>query len=197
VKVQHRHRVFRERYVHTGRPIAEVGKTQAWAEPPPTTAQGSAGDPRIEGDTDESRQLAWLLDDGSEYGEDICCAVGTQPRQCSGREASIGRVDNDATGSKRKLIGCSDSGRNVRLHIDRCCARLDVKESLVQRISNRGIHSEDIGVHSSRKPLKKRSCPYLVSGKKLLARSDCARSDPLAFRQTRCQSSSNAKTDDA
>jgi hypothetical protein len=54
-----------------------MGKAQSCAQPPSLVAERSAGDPRIQCGAHESRQLAWLLYNGSEYCDDICCAVGT------------------------------------------------------------------------------------------------------------------------
>jgi hypothetical protein len=110
----------------------------------------SASDPRIECGSHERRQLAGLSYDGSKHGGDICRAVGAQPNQSSRRKERVGRVNDGATGDKRNPMGGSDSGCNVRLRVDRCCACLRVKQSLVRRISDRGIEADDSGMHRPR-----------------------------------------------
>jgi hypothetical protein len=85
----------------------------------------------------------------------------------------------------------------VRLHVDRCGARLGVEQSLFQRIGDQGIHSDDFCLRSFRKPLEKGSCPCLVSWKKSLSGSDRGRSNPVACYQIRRQSSCDSEADDA
>src|ERR1700737_3189348 len=120
-----------------------------------------------------------------------------KPNQCSRRKGLIGRINNGATSNERNLMGSSNSGRNVRLHIDSCCARLRVKQLLSPRISHRAIHSDDFRLHSFRKSLDKGSRPSLVSWEKLLPGFDRCRSDPVPCDQIGRQSYCNSKAYDA
>jgi hypothetical protein len=73
---------FRGRYALS---IAEIREAQSHPKHPPAAAQGSARDPGIESDTHEGRQLTWLLQNGSQYGDGVSRAIGTQPDQGSWR----------------------------------------------------------------------------------------------------------------
>src|ERR1700693_1759117 len=91
-------------------PIAEIREAQSHTEHPPAAAQGSAGDPGIESGTHDSGQLTWLFQNGSEYGDGVRRAIGTQPDQCSRRKRFICRINDDARGSKGNLMSGSDCG---------------------------------------------------------------------------------------
>jgi hypothetical protein len=52
------------------------------------------------------------------------------PLKAAGGRGFIGRVNDDATRNKRNSMGSRDSGYNVRLSINSCCAGLGVKQSL-------------------------------------------------------------------
>ena len=180
-----------------GRGTAEMRKAKSRPEHPPSAAQGAAGDSRVEGGPQQSRQLARLPYYGPQYRGHICRAVGTQPGQCSRRKTLIGGVDDDPTGYERNLMGSSDTGCNMRFHVDGYRARASMKQALFQRIGDRRIHSHDIRVHGARKPLAKRLCPYPVSREKLLSGFDGGGNNQIAFHQTRGQSSGDAEADDA
>jgi len=176
--------------------IAEIREAQSRTKHPPAAAQGSAGDPGIESGTHEGRQLTWLFQNGSEYRNDVSRAIGTQPDQCSWRKRFICRINDDARGSKGNLMSGSDSGRNVRLHVDRNCARLRVQQLLSLRIGRRIVHSEDICLYGLWKPLTQGSCPRLVGRKKSPSGYDRGRSYPIARGQPGRQSSCDSKADD-
>jgi hypothetical protein len=95
------------------------------------------------------------------------------------------------------VTSSSDSARNVRLHVDRCRACLFVEQLLFQWVGNGGIHSDDIGMHSSRKPLDKGLRPKPVGRKGLLSGLDPGRHNPNTGYETGCQSSCDTKAYDA
>jgi hypothetical protein len=170
-------------------------EAQSHAKHPPAAAQGSAGDPGIKSGTHEGRQLTWLFQNGSEYGDGVGRAIGTQPDQGSWRKRFICRINDDASGSKGNLMSGGDCGRNVRLHVDRNCPRLRVQQLLSLRIGDQGVHSEDIRLHSLWKPLTQGPCPRLVARKKSLSGYDRGRRYPIARGQPGRQSSCNSKAD--
>jgi hypothetical protein len=186
--------VFGSRYAV---PIGEIREAQSRTKRPSAAAQGRAGDPGIDSGTHQGRQLAWTFQNGSENGNGVSRAVGTQPNRCGCRQWCICRINDDASGSEGNLMSAGDCGRNVRFHVDRNCARLRVEQLLALRIEDQIVHAENICLHGPRKPLSQGACPRLIGRKKSLSGYNRGRGDPIARGQPGRQSSGDPKADDS
>jgi hypothetical protein len=137
------------------------------------------------------------LHNRAKYGEDVRCAIVTQPYHRGRRKVPVGRIDDRATGGKWNPVRGGNPGRNVGFRIDGRRARLGVKPVLFRGIRDWGIQSDNIRVYGARKRLKKSPCPYVVGQIQFLAGSDSSPNNQISGSELRRQAASNSKADDA